>query len=305
MYYNEFREELLRMMKEQADEKLQIELMERQKLNGQIRYALMIRREENPCAPVIYLEEFYDSFCLGKPLEQIAEKLWMIYNEEMKDDLKYLYDHISCMLTFADAAPGLYVRVMHNGKNRDLLQDTPCRYIQDLALTIYYQVKLMDGQVRGTVMLRDEHIQDWSVSAEEVFDRAISNTLQTEGMYWNTLEAVLNHEKLLPFSQKLSYSRTGLHVVSGKTGVWGATVAFLPGAAVRIYEALGEAYYLLPSSIHEVIVIPFSRAVSKQLLAQTVRDVNRLEIPEEEILSDNIYIYNTQNGLLEIVTEAE
>ncbi len=305
MYYHEFREELLQMMREQADEAVRIELIERTKLNGQIRYALMLHREENACSPVIYLEEVYEEFCLGKPMEKIAEKLWLIYSEEMKDNMKYLCDHISCMQDFADAAPGLYVRIMHFEKNRELLKDVPCRRTQDLALTVYYLVGQPDGQVRGTVTLRDEHVRDWNVPFDEVIERAIGNTRKAEGMYWNTLEAVLNHEKLRVFPEKLPYSRTGLHVLSGQTGVWGATVAFLPGAADAIHEALGEEFYLLPSSIHEVIIVPFSRAVSRTLLAQTVKDVNRLEIPCEEILSDHIYRYNAEEKQLEIVEDAE
>ncbi len=305
MYYYEFREELLQMMREQAEETVRIELIERKKLNGQVRYALMIQQEGNACAPVIYLEEMYEEFCLGKPIEKIVEKLWLIYKEEMNDNIKYLCDHISCMQIFADAAPGLHTRIMHFDKNSEMLEDVPLRRMLDLALTVYYLVEQPDGQVRGTIMLRDEHVRDWNVPTEEIFERAISNTRNAEGMYWNTLEAVLDHEKLLKFPEKLPYSRTGLHVLSGQSGVWGATVAFLPGAAAAIHEALGEEFYLLPSSIHEVIIVPASRAVSRNLLAQTVKDVNRMEIPPEEILSDHIYRYNAGEKRLEIVEDTE
>ncbi|MCD7750583.1 MAG: DUF5688 family protein [Lachnospiraceae bacterium] len=116
MYYHEFREELLQMMKDQAEAGFKLELVERQKLNGQLRYALMIQGEGIVCAPVIYLEEVYEEFCHGRPLDEIAGKLWLIYQEEMKDDIQYLYDHISCMLTFDAAASGLYVRIMNYEK---------------------------------------------------------------------------------------------------------------------------------------------------------------------------------------------
>ncbi|MCD7750582.1 MAG: DUF5688 family protein [Lachnospiraceae bacterium] len=172
-------------------------------------------------------------------------------------------------------------------------------------MTVYYQVKQADGQVRGTVMLREEHMQDWSVSTEEVFEKAIENTLRSEGLYWNSMDAVLRREKLLLFPEKLPESRTGMIVLSGKTGIWGATAAFLPGTAARIYEALGEAFYFLPSSIHEVIIVPFSHAVGGKYLAQTVKDINHMEIPAEEILSDHIYLYNVQTGQMEIVEDTE
>ncbi|MCD7864004.1 MAG: DUF5688 family protein [Lachnospiraceae bacterium] len=305
MYYQEFREELLQMMREQAEEKISVELIERQKLNGQIRYALLLKREGSCCAPVMYLEEVYEEFCQGTGLQEIAEKLWLIYAEEMRDNLEGLYGAVSCMQTYANAAPGLYVRIMHAEKNSALLADAPWRHILDLALTVYYLVEQMDGQVRGTVMLRDEHLKDWDVPVEEVFERAIRNTLAEEGLYWNTMEAVLNHEKLLLFPEKLSYSQTGLYILSGRTGVWGATLAFLPGTAAKIHEALGEPFYLLPSSIHEVILVPASRAVSRDLLAQTVWEVNRQEMPVEDILSDHIYFYNAQCGRLEIVEDME
>ncbi len=305
MYYYEFREALLQMMKDRADREIQMELVDRQKLNGQMRYALMMKSESSACAPVIYLEELYEEFCQGMPMEKIAEKLWLIYSEEMKDDIGYLYQHILRMQSFADAADGLYVRIMHYEKNRKLLQDVPCQRMLDLALTVYYQVKQADGQVRGTVMLRDEHLQDWNVPAEEVFDRAVRNTMGVEEMYWNTLEAVLNREKLLRFPEKPGYSRTGLYVLSTRSGVWGAVAAFLPGAAAGIFKALGEEFYLLPSSIHEVIIAPVSQALCEDLLMQTVRDVNRQEILQEEILSDHIYRYHAEVKRLEIVDDMD
>ena len=53
---------------------------------------------------------------------------------------------------------------------------------------------------------------------------------------------------------------------------------------------MGGDYYILPSSIHELIVMPKDYAADLWALEQTVRDVNRGPyVPEEEFLSDNVY----------------
>ncbi|MCD7739452.1 MAG: DUF5688 family protein [Lachnospiraceae bacterium] len=300
MDYREFRQEILHLMREQADDNMKISLVDKQKLNGQLWWGLLMEREDCACSPVIYLENVYEDFHQGESMEEIAKKLWLIYKEEAKEVTGVLKGNVSDMESFEKASEKLFVRIFHREQNQELLEQAPFVSILDLAMTVYYLVEQADTGVRGTIMIQKEHVQSWGVTWEAVFRKAAANSLEQGGICWNTVEEVLDHRPLLPFPQPLSRSGSGLHVLSSRTGVWGAVVAFLPGTGRKLYEALGEEFYLLPSSIHEVLFVPVSRVTCRELLGRTVRDVNRYEMPREEILSDNVYFYRSDEDRLEI-----
>ena len=63
-------------------------------------------------------------------------------------------------------------------------------------------------------------------------------------------------------------------------------------------QKLGENYYILPSSIHEVIVVPESKSPVKQDLEEMVREINETQVEEEEILSYRAYYFSRKENRL-------
>ena len=66
----------------------------------------------------------------------------------------------------------------------------------------------------------------------------------------------------------------------------------------KIYEEIGENYYLLPSSIHEMIIVPESNSPSREHLNEMITEVNQTQVDEEEFLSDCVYYYNSSTKTL-------
>ena len=84
------------------------------------------------------------------------------------------------------------------------------------------------------------------------------------------------------------------------------------GAAAIIYgkdkirdlaEKEGSDIVIIPSSVHECLLLPYDKSLSLELLNVMVNEVNALEVKEEEILSDHVYMYDRQTD--SIVTDAE
>ena len=72
----------------------------------------------------------------------------------------------------------------------------------------------------------------------------------------------------------------------------GAACMFYPGVLEDFGKKLGRDFYLLPSSVHEVILVPADETVSKEALWEIVTDINRTQVAEEEILADSVYYYD-------------
>ena len=70
----------------------------------------------------------------------------------------------------------------------------------------------------------------------------------------------------------------------------------------RIAEKIGTSYYILPSSVHETIIVPASITESSSLenLAEMVIEINGTQVAPDEVLSDHVYRYNYTDHTLEI-----
>ena len=61
---------------------------------------------------------------------------------------------------------------------------------------------------------------------------------------------------------------------------------------------MDDDYYVLPSSVHEVLIVPAEYVRNRQMLDEMVREVNQVCVEEEEILSDHAYYYDRSEDLL-------
>ena len=85
-------------------------------------------------------------------------------------------------------------------------------------------------------------------------------------------------------------------VVSNEKHFRGAAVLFYPGVMEEIAMKLGGDYYIITSSVPEVLAIPADPSLSVDYLNQLVTEANLLHVPENERLSDGVYLYEESSG---------
>ena len=91
-----------------------------------------------------------------------------------------------------------------------------------------------------------------------------------------------------------------MYVLSNEIRSFGAAAILYPGCLKKIRDYLGEDYYVLPSSVHEVIVVRESTAPDKRYLNEMVSEINESQVEAEEVLSDNAYFYSASQGRLSL-----
>ncbi len=92
-----------------------------------------------------------------------------------------------------------------------------------------------------------------------------------------------------------------MQVLSNRQRVHGAACMIYPGVLGAAAKQAQENLYILPSSIHEVILMPQSEVDDIQCVRNMIREVNRTQVEPEEILSDNLYFYHHRKNRVEIV----
>ena len=95
----------------------------------------------------------------------------------------------------------------------------------------------------------------------------------------------------------------GMYVLTNESGTLGAAALFNPEVMVRAGELLGTDYYILPSSIHETILVPDTTGVSAKELSDMVKQANRTVVDEKDILSDDVYHYSKDTRAFDKVAD--
>lgn len=92
-----------------------------------------------------------------------------------------------------------------------------------------------------------------------------------------------------------------IYIASTKEKYMGAGVIAYPGFAEEAARKVGGSYYIIPSSVHELILVPGEREdwIVKGM-KELVRSVNRELVQEQERLSDSIYFYDNRSRKLNI-----
>lgn len=157
--------------------------------------------------------------------------------------------------------------------NRELLEDVPHREFLDLAVVFYFQ-GAVPGFTEGRVLIHDSHLKVWGIDEEMLYQRALHNALKNKKSIFCSMEEILmgiwEAEEKTDFSleEHRSFS-TGipLYVLTNQEKYLGASTLLYPGVLEEIFRKLSRDFYVLPSSIHECIIVPVSGNYSRRKTA--------------------------------------
>ena len=208
--------------------------------------------------------------------------------------------------SFAAVKDGLRVRLTDlNGgmEDRDVVFiPVGCGYA--------YEVYLEDGEtgrIAGTVRI-PAGTEDRERLAELVTAAALENTLLQTPPQIRRLRDVLYpcpEEGLPDDSQRGADGVPELYVLSGKAERFGAAALFYPGAADLASKAAGGDYYVLPSSVHEVLILPDDGRQDAKVLAAMVKEINGQIVAPRERLGSRVLHYSAERKVLEVGADAD
>lgn len=281
MNYEQFICAMLECTKGKLSEAETVEKQEIMKNNGVISVGLSIRRAGKNIAPIIYLEEFYKKYLLGASVETLSE--FLIQKSRSTSDVSICnYDEI---LDFSKIKKQVVYKIINAKMNETLLRTVPNLPVLDFAIVFYWMIPTGDAEY-GSVMIRNEHMNLWKLPISLLYQCAKENTPRLCPYIFSSLTEYLEQ-------------RTGeviegspLYILSNEMGINGATALLYPGMPGKIYESIKSNYYLLPSSVHEFLVVPETPLVDPENLRMMVKEVNETQIEDEELLSDHIYYFD-------------
>ena len=103
----------------------------------------------------------------------------------------------------------------------------------------------------------------------------------------------------------LKDDKDAMYILGNKFGINGASVIAYPDCLKNVSEKMEGIYgngdfYVLPSSIHEVIVLSSQTTFSEGHMLDVIREANSKMSNGRDILSHSLYFYKKDTGRLEI-----
>lgn len=294
MNYQQFIEEVERRVKEKikGNETITVYIHTAVKNNGKERKGITVSEKGIHISPTIYLEEYFQQFQEGKPIEKIVEKILQLYEE-----VKCSHPCEESLLQNYEELKGKFAcKLIHRGKNEKLLNDIPYVPWMDLAIVVFVLLEVSPYGT-ATVLVRKEHLEIWGLTEAQLFDEAKKNTPILLPYQFCPMRKLLR--EICPYAvNEGEEEEESLYVLSNKLRSFGAASMLYEGILEKVGQKLGENYYILPSSIHEVIVVPESKSPVKQDLEEMVREINETQVEEEEVLSDRVYYFSRKENRL-------
>ena len=291
MTYFQFIHAVETKVKKEVEEEKTVSIHTNVKNNGVRRSGIMISEKGINISPTIYLEEYFHQFRMGYPLEQIAKDIVGLYEKirfqnswedgEKVKDYEFVKDKI------------IY-RLIGREENQELLKEIPYKSYLDLAI-IYYVLLEVDEYGMASMMVRAEHMDMWKVTEEDLYYRASKNTQELLPYEFAPMRTVI--EELLGLGMEEGPAEK-MYILSNEMRSYGAAALIYPDCLRKSAGVVGENFFVIPSSVHETIIVAESEAPGIEELGSMIEEINETQVEAEEVLSDRAYYYDRESGKL-------
>lgn len=302
MNINEFAKKVQTAAAGSLGEEYNVTLKEVRKNNNVRLQGLIIRRQEQNISPTIYLDAFFEAYMAGMEFDNIVRRVIEMFREEepgVDIDMDFFR-------SFDKVRDRICYRLIHAGKNQELLEKVPYIPFLDLAVCFFYSYE--NAQLgNGVIMIYNNHLDMWNTTTEELARLSAENTPRIYPWDMNSMESVIQElfdEEREDFSreeQNLFLAEMPLQILSNKGHHYGASSILYPGLLKQLANEIGSSLYILPSSVHEVIILPDRHGEDEQQLKQMIADVNATQLEPEEVLSDSLYYFDLQEGIVKAI----
>lgn len=253
--------------------------------------AFSLKKDGSVCAPTIYAESYYDDYKTGyATVEEIAENI-LATAEASPNPSDINFDELTDWEKVKDKVRPMVISTIGNEK-----------YLEDLAysktktdLVIIYQLEFVSDFGLQCIKIRKEAMKVYGITLTTLKNTAFKNL--KEHVSFMNMAQVLASMMGIPEDEPME--QAPMWVLSNDTKQYGAAAIFLPSAMKEVTEQLKtNKLYILPSSIHEVIILkaetPDTNGKTDELL-QMVKEVNATSVSPKDKLSDHVYYYDGKN----------
>ena len=230
----------------------------------------------------------------------IMEEIYRMYQETRDKE-----DFLVLDLTDYEAVKDkIVVRLVNYERNKKELENCPFKRYQDLAVTFRFLAQRNTKSI-ATSMVSNEEFHLWETGLDELYRTALANTMREFPWRLDSLMHIIMEQMKpeypesmkgetgdsLPVPEELE-EKIGMYVLTNDAGINGAACMLYDGVIKNFVKAQNRNVYILPSSVHELMLVPEQEDTDPEFLAELVMEANQTAVGLIDLLSDNIYYYD-------------
>ena len=300
-------EEMRNMVQKAFGDDFYVSLETVKKNNGLTKNAVNIRQSDEPIASVIYIDQVLGLIKDGSTgLQDAVNEIVEMYEKQSTEITMNGAAGIMESLKKENILKKVVYRLINREKNREKLAYVPHTDFLDLAV-VYCMEENKAGGLQYSVMLDDALCYSLGISLAELEEASEQNT-QARGFTVQTMDDIIRQSVSEDMGATPSETLGVSMRVPARPDMWVFTsISKAYGAPILLYQkyfedvavGLNDDLYIMPSSIHELICIP-AAGVNPGDLRTIVREINSTQVAVEDVLSNNVYLYRKETGVISI-----
>ena len=197
-------------------------------------------------------------------------------------------------MDFYRAREHIFAHVINAGWNKSRLELLPHEKVLDLAVVCSYRI---DGGPTGSamVLIDQSQTENWGITSSQLLAMAKANTAR---QYPVSLISINDMIRMVADEEDIP-----MFILTNTEKYLGAYSMFYPNVQQHVADVLNSSYFILPSSIHETILVPDSGLYTPRELQEMVKSVNHTQMDPRETLSDSVYYYDRKITKLSIAAK--
>ena len=300
MNFEEFKQQVMEDLPGALPERLsnvEIEPVSVTKLQHGSYDGITIREEGSNIGMNLDLTRLYDRMETGTAYDEVlSEAVAVISNATAQApniDVDRLMDYEQLRET-------LSIQVVPTASNAEMLENIPHKEMEDLSM-VYRFVVGQDESGTQTILVTNKLLEQYGITEDQLHNDAMENAPVFKPVQIRSMTEVLAEMMGQDFAEDMGLPTPDvgdmMYVASTPGGNFGAGVITYPEFMDQASEKVGGDFYVLPSSVHEVLIVPDRGERSCAELESMVREVNSTQVEAEDRLSDKVYHYDS-NSLL-------
>lgn len=291
MNYQEFLQTIKKEVESRFDSDYTVMIEEIEKNNGLILDGLIILNPRLNISPNIYLNPYYHNYLNGIAIVDIVDEIVDLYYRVVPSKNV----NLDLITDFSKAQKRLTLKLVNYDKNLFRLNNIPHYKYLDMAI-IFCCIYDIEDSSYSSMLIRNEHLKMWNITADELYKIAIDNTPKLLPVTINNIfDAIKDYISINDFPDE----NPQMYVITNKMKLHGASAILYTDILKNLSQKFDKDLILLPSSIHEFICIPFTSEIDHINYPALVKEINDEHVSDEEVLSDNAYLYSKDKDTLE------
>ena len=277
---------------------IRVNVKDVEKANGMSYRGIEVADDQLGMGVTINMDKHYKMYLAGKPLDEIVD----LVQQQAMDAFEERPDvDISRVKDYESLCSNVMMEAVSREKNAEYLQNVPHFDMADLSIIYRVNVAESRNQGIGVITVDNRLLNSMGVSLDQFQKDVFDQVLSGDPPVLKSLTEVLGGS----FIGDISGPDGGLFLATNSNALYGASVIAIPGFLDQAAEELGGSFYILPSSVHEVLFLKNDQAMEVQDLENMVQEINESIVSPEEQLSDRVYHYDAKGKIFELASDYE